>query len=92
MYPISDLSIGEEATLRCDGDGSPEPSYEWQQLVAGSDPGMTRILRRANDTILHIRWAQVELELRSLLLLLQKCDLRERRHVEMHCEKYYQRK
>ena len=92
LYPISDLSIGEEATLRCDGDGSPEPSYEWQQLVAGSDPGMTRILRRANDTILHIRWAQVELELRSVLLLLQKCDLRERRHVEMHCEKYYQRK
>ena len=53
---ISDLSIGQEATLRCEGDGSPEPSYEWQQLVEGADPGMTRILRRANHTILHIRW------------------------------------
>ena len=52
---VLDLSIGQEATLRCDGDGRPEPRFEWQQLVEAADPGMTRILRRSNDTILHIR-------------------------------------
>ena len=55
LVNISDLKVGQETTLRCDGDGSPQPQYEWQQLVDSSDPSMTRILRRANDTILHIR-------------------------------------
>lgn len=50
-----DLKIGEETTLRCEGDGNPEPRYEWQQLVDSNDPSMTKILRRSNDTILRIR-------------------------------------
>lgn len=53
MFP--DVKVGSETQLRCEGDGSPAPRYEWQQLVAGGEAGMTRILRRANTTLLNIR-------------------------------------
>ena len=56
MYNIFlDLKVGQETTLRCEGDGSPQPQFEWQQLVDSNDPSMTKILRRSNNTILHIR-------------------------------------
>ena len=57
MFP--DVKVGEETRLRCEGDGSPAPRYEWQQLVAGGEAGMTRILRRANTTLLNIRSDEV---------------------------------
>ena len=60
-FNLIDLKVGQETTLRCEGDGSPYPNFEWQQLVEGSDPSMTKILRRANNTVLHIRFDSCEL-------------------------------
>ena len=66
-FNLIDLKVGQETTLRCEGDGSPYPNFEWQQLVEGSDPSMTKILRRANNTVLHIRFDSCELFILQIL-------------------------
>ena len=47
------MKVGEETSLRCEGDGSPEPEYEWQQKLEDGDTSMVMV--RLRETVLHIR-------------------------------------
>ena len=47
------MKVGEATSLRCEGDGSPEPEYEWQQKLEDGDTSMVMV--RLRETVLHIR-------------------------------------
>ena len=47
------MKVGEETSLRCEGDGSPEPQFEWQQKLDDGDTSMVMVRRR--ETVLNIR-------------------------------------
>ena len=47
------MKVGEATSLRCEGDGSPEPQYEWQQKLEDGDTSMVMV--RLRETVLHIR-------------------------------------
>ena len=49
----SDVKVGEATSLRCEGDGSPEPQFEWQQKLEDGDTSMVMV--RLRETVLHIR-------------------------------------
>ena len=48
-----DVKVGEETSLRCEGDGSPEPQFEWQQKLEDGDTSMVMV--RLRETVLNIR-------------------------------------
>ena len=60
MIDFPDLKVGSETSLRCEGDGSPEPEYEWQQKIEDGDTSM--VLVRMRDPILYIRNVSYEHE------------------------------
>ena len=53
MPSYSDVKVGSETRLRCEGDGNPEPEYEWQQKIEDGDTSM--VLVRMRDPVLYIR-------------------------------------
>ena len=53
LLSYSDVKVGSETRLRCEGDGNPEPEYEWQQKIEDGDTSM--VLVRMRDPVLYIR-------------------------------------
>ena len=53
IFQSPDVKVGEETSLRCEGDGSPEPQFEWQQKLEDGDTSMVMV--RLRETVLNIR-------------------------------------
>ena len=54
-YKSLDVKVGEETSLRCEGDGSPEPQFEWQQKLEDGDTSMVPLGKEG--PVYSVEWA-----------------------------------